>query len=286
MSTFTDKILKRQLPTDSDWEAHLLEVHAQEPRMTPEAFAEFRDSQGRNSYEILAERGEFTPQATQVLDLACGDGHLIPYLFKKLPRLEQAVGVDMSQECIGAAKESLSDSRVDLQVARAQSLPLADQSIDHVFCHLALMLMTPLDPVLIELQRVLKPEGFLSALIPGGEPVGLHKEVSRLTSMFVQTYLPRAREARAAQPSLVRLAEAGEFVQLQQRMPPENLWNYLRGMYLIAMLPAIAQRELQDEVLTLARDHVAGDGMICLQVPMRCLSVRRDQLVISGAERF
>src|SRR5262245_43903582 len=112
MSDFAEKIRKGILPSEAEWESHLIKAHAEEPRQTPEAFAGFRTEEGLNSYEILANQLPLPPRSLNVTDLACGDGHLIPYLLPKLGAESKIVGVDMSVESIELAHAQIQDPRV------------------------------------------------------------------------------------------------------------------------------------------------------------------------------
>lgn len=290
MSTFAEKIRKGILPSEEDWERHLIEAHAQQPRMTPEAFAGFRTEGSLNSYEILANHLPAPPQDRVVVDLACGDGHLIPYLLARLGPNARIVGVDMSGEGLAVARSNVDDPRVGFTLARAQSLPLTDASVDHILCHMAFMLMSPIEPVVSEIARVLKPGGQLVAVIGGGTSTGLYKEIQRLTSLFVHSHLPRYGEARTGSKSVSKeaglnalFAEGFEFpvrlseFQLRYHVAPDGIWEYLKNMYFTPMLPLSARKELQDELMALARDHLDGDGKVLFNVPMRCFSVKRDR---------
>jgi len=276
MSSFRDKLRKGQLPTEAEWEEHLKEAHKDEPRMTPEAFAGYKTADGKNSYDVLADvmpKGDW-----QVLDLACGDGHLIPYLLPKLGAKAQVLGADMSEDGIQIAQKRITDPRVKFAVARAQQLPLKDASIDFILCHMALMLMAPLPPVMTELRRVLKSTGVLSAVIGGGTSTGFYKEMQKLTGVFVQAHLPRYHESRQGSGTLAEdlAATFGEVDTyeffLHYNVPPEGVWEYMRNMYFVPMLPDSAQREFKDELINAARGKVDANGKVSFQVPMRRLT--------------
>lgn len=60
--------------------------------------------------------------------------------------------------------------------ARADALPVADRSVDVVCAAMSLQVLTPLNRVLAEISRILRPGGSLIALIPangGGPPAVL-----------------------------------------------------------------------------------------------------------------
>ena len=104
------------------------------------------------SYERLAAR---VPRDARVLDLGCGDGHLLSLLG---PR---AVGIDIAAEELALARHP----RVQ---ARAQALPFADGAFDAIVSHLAFMLMDEPVRVASEIDRVLAPGGAFHAVLGGG----------------------------------------------------------------------------------------------------------------------
>jgi len=78
------------------------------------------------------------------------------------------VGLDLSHAELAAARRQ-GASRVAL--ADAAALPLADGSAGSVVCSMALMLVQPLDRVLAEVARVLRPGGVFVALLPSRHPL-------------------------------------------------------------------------------------------------------------------
>jgi len=98
-----------------------------------------------------------------VIDVACGDGPLAPELAAR-----GWVGLDLSHAELAAARRQ-GASRVAL--ADVTSLPLAEGSAGSVVCSMALMLVQPLDRVLSEVARVLRPGGIFVALLPSRHPL-------------------------------------------------------------------------------------------------------------------
>jgi len=98
-----------------------------------------------------------------VVDLACGNGPLAGELAAR-----GWVGVDLSR-----AELSLgSRQRVGpVALADVAALPVADRSAGSVVCSMALMLVQPLDRVLAEVARVLRPGGVFVALMPSRHPL-------------------------------------------------------------------------------------------------------------------
>ena len=96
------------------------------------------------------------PAQSTILDLACGTGD-----FVKMARSQghRCVGTDFS---VGMVSHSQLSS--DLVVSDALNLAFSDNSFDAVTCGFALRNFTDLNPVFIELARVLRPGGRVALL--------------------------------------------------------------------------------------------------------------------------
>lgn len=127
----------------------------------------------------------------RVLDLACGDGALLELLLTR--GVEQPVGLDMSDGELSAARGRLG-SAASLVQGRAQELPFADASFDEVTCHLALMLMRPVEQAIAEVQRILRPGGSFSAVVSGGLPA---EQTANAWTMLIQHLRVEAFEGPA-----------------------------------------------------------------------------------------
>jgi ubiquinone/menaquinone biosynthesis C-methylase UbiE len=147
----------------SDGVEFLQQWHSRHPGATTEAIATLVDEMGRNSYEMLAQA--LRSQDEPVLDVACGDG----YLLERARKDHACLGVDWNTAELSAARRRLG-SRAPLVRADAAGLPIATRSIGAVLCHYALMLLQPLEVVLTELARVLRPNGLLATVLPGSSP--------------------------------------------------------------------------------------------------------------------
>ncbi len=137
----------------SEREDTITRFHARHPGITSRALARTA------SYERLV--AEVRPGA-RVLDLGCGDGHLVALL---AARGCAAVGLDLSAAELAAAHARGPGTWIQ---GRAQLLPVADRSLDAVVSHLSFMLLDDLDQVAAELARVLVPGGRFAAMLGGG----------------------------------------------------------------------------------------------------------------------
>ena len=101
----------------------------------------------------------FEPEV--VVDLGCGTGHGAQALVARWPRA-RVIAADFAPGMLRAAARHAGSSRVELLRADALALPLADASVDLVFCNLMLPWCGDLDAAFGEVRRVLRPRGLLT----------------------------------------------------------------------------------------------------------------------------
>jgi ubiquinone/menaquinone biosynthesis C-methylase UbiE len=148
-------------PQADEGEAFLKGFHSRHPGAT--AFALEVPPGERSSYDELADLVPRSGGALDVVDLACGDGALLERLHRRQQPALRLTGIDMSPDELAAARRRLPNG-VEFREERAQQLTLADRSVDVVLCHLAFMLMRPIEPVVAEIARVLRPGGFFASV--------------------------------------------------------------------------------------------------------------------------
>ncbi|XVV12288.1 class I SAM-dependent DNA methyltransferase [Actinoplanes sp. CA-131856] len=107
-------------------------------------------------------------QGTDVADVGCGTGRLLPYLAGRglSPR-----GVDLSPKMIEVARRD--NPGFTYEVADVRELPFADASLVGVVCWFSLIYLAPdaRVPAFAELARVVKPGGYLVAAFKHGDGV-------------------------------------------------------------------------------------------------------------------
>ena len=136
-------------------------------------------------HEIFAGRDQ---RKLKVIDIGCGTGRFIDALKQVWPKLP-VLGIDMSEAYLRHATRHLRRySRVNLSVAKAESLPVANDSQDAL---ISIFLFHELPPkvrraVLHECARVLKPGGRLvlvDSLQRGDRP-----DYDGLLQLFPESY--------------------------------------------------------------------------------------------------
>ena len=115
---------------------------------------------GKHLMPWLPNRNDLT-----ALDLGAGTGFFTELLAS---RYQQVIGLDISKKMLNYAKDHR-DNTIYWLEADAYKIPLQDKSIDLVYSNLMIQWCDPLDLVLDEVMRVLKPGGLFvfSTLIDG-----------------------------------------------------------------------------------------------------------------------
>lgn len=116
---------------------------------------------------------EYVP--TSVLDVGCGTGRLLRKAKARWPKA-QFIGVDPAEGMINIARQLMPEAK--FYVAKAESLPLPDESVDLVFSTASYNFWLDKEKGLTEIRRVLKVGGllFLADFWP---PFGLSKFIRR-----------------------------------------------------------------------------------------------------------
>jgi ubiquinone/menaquinone biosynthesis C-methylase UbiE len=168
-------------------------------------------------HEVFAGRDQ---RALKLIDIGCGTGRFIDALKQVWPKLP-VLGIDLSEPYLRHARRYLRRrSRVTLGVAKAESLPVANESQDAL---VSIFLFHELPPgvrrvVLCECARVLKPGGRLvlvDSLQRGDQP-----DYDGLLELFpgsyhepyYRSYLEEDFTALAAEHGLIHVRDVNAFI--------------------------------------------------------------------------
>ncbi|MDQ1365169.1 MAG: hypothetical protein QOE57_1211 [Acidimicrobiaceae bacterium] len=246
---------------------YLQEWHDRHPGATSIVLGAMSDQAGRSSYRVLADaigRG-----GEPILDIACGDGHLLELL---RPRASCA-GVDWNVAELDAARRRLGRS-IPLVRSDAVRLPFATGAVGTVSCHFALMLLQPLEAVLAETARVLRRGGLLAAVLPASPPQGVDtlwaalrgawRDVTALHPVDV----PSLQDGRALQRDVLAplLQEAGfsslavESFSVSRIVTVDEAKEALLLTYLPELLPPDQFAQLEQALERSLVEMVADNG--------------------------
>ena len=103
-------------------------------------------------------------QPASVLEVGCGFGRCLPYVYDAVPSVARVVGIDHSPTMIEKSKKYLGDyekateNKIESMVANAKELPFKDNEFDCVYTHVCLTHIPPEDipQVTSEISRVAK----------------------------------------------------------------------------------------------------------------------------------
>ncbi len=268
-------------PTSSPVERFLRDFHDRLPGGSTLAFAgtpvaDAHGSRHADTYSALVHRLEDGRTAPgPVLDLACGDGHLLA-LLRATGRA--VLGVDASTGELAAARVRLGDG-VPLHQARAQALPLADGRLAAVTCHMALMLLDEPTQVLAELRRVLQPGGRLLAVVPAMPAAGAPSPATQAFCAALDLQPQRRsewqdvrfgsglwRDAQALSALLQPCFSPPAVTRLEavQRLSPAQAWLWHTGMYDLHLRPDAAWIPAQALFLERLAPLCGADGLVSL----------------------
>jgi SAM-dependent methyltransferase len=237
--------------------------------------------EGRSSYQVIADETGVLSRDSRLLDLACGDGYLLDLLARL--GFSNLIGVDLSLEELSRARERLGPC-AELSCQDAHALTLPAGSVEVVVCHMALMLMEPVEPVLAEIARILEPGGRFIAVVNRyiHDPVlevyrrRLHRTTAEIGMNRLHLGDPRAFTAEG----LCELIDGQGFdrealtiqdFEVRTRAMPSVLWSMLRLTYDVFQLPESAQATLEGRLLRGWESLMDEAGLLTCSMGMRLL---------------
>ena len=251
-------------------------------------FEQFGLENGTTSYEALVTAAELRPQQT-VVDLGCGEGPLLRYVRRCDVRY---IGVDFSAASLTAARQHFGTTDAEFVEADAGQMPLPDASCDVVLSHMALHIMQPVEPVLCEIARVLKPNGTLHVLLPAAWRIPSSAEARRFHDVMhlfqqfkdVSTPTRVGTGTFATEPSIVDTIMRGfagkatvsfTYADLVMHRPPTEALTPFLWAYAFDLIHDAHQPEAAKTFLTKLITLKEGDGLVRLRRPMAIVSARK-----------
>ena len=275
------------MPLPTVAEAYLHDFHQRQVGVTSSAFAHLpahsATANYASSYAALSELVPGGNAPLTVLDLACGDGHLLSLLAARRQAQLHLLGIDMSEAELAAARAALPPS-VQLLLGRGQALELPSASVDYLVSHMALMLMDDIEQVVREMRRVLRPGGQFAAIVGRTFLLGAVNDVfMRVFKPIASAELPPMRfgdRRTGSEAGWRELLDAGfadvEFddIDVPWSPTPAELWAALLDTYDIDRLDDDARQRLRSAFLDAVAHLQNGDGKIATGWGLRLVRAR------------
>ena len=243
---------------------------------------------GTTSFEALVTAAALRPQQT-VVELGCGEGPLLRYLLRSDVRY---IGVDFSAASLAAARRQFGATAAAFVEADAGQMPLPDASCDVVLSHMALHIMTPVEPVLCEVARVLKPHGTFHGFLPAAWRIHASAEARRFHDVMhlfqqfkdVSTPTPIGTGQFATEARVVETITRGfagkatvsfTYADLVMHRPPTEALTPFLWAYAFDLIHDAHKPEAVKTLLTKLIALKEGDGLVRLRRPMAIVSVRK-----------
>ena len=252
--------------TDAAWEAYLGAFHKGTPRASTIAHELFADPRGKTSYARFVGILERFPSPSKiaVLDIGCGDGRLVDHIRLLTGDAARIDAIDIVPEEIERA--AAWGRKANFVTGRAQSLPFENGAYDAVLSHFAFGIMSPIEPVVKEIERVLRPQGFFATL--SVQRGSAREDLAELVTAFHQELAagaivrlgPQIGDQQTTPAGIGALfAAAGstrvmrhEAVQFLATVDADAAWLYLSTQYFFDELDLAARKRLREKVDALA----------------------------------
>jgi len=104
------------------------------------------------------------PQASSILDVACGGGYFLREMARLFASSTSFHGIDLSGEALRIAGQELPKATYALSVA--EDMPFKPRSFDVVTCLGSLEHFLNIGQALAEIRRILRPQGLFLAMVP------------------------------------------------------------------------------------------------------------------------
>ena len=203
----------------------------------------------------------------RVLDLACGSGAMT----RELERDGRTVyGLDLSAGELGIAASRHPGPWLRGDALR---LPIADGSLDAVTSCMGLVVVTPLDTLIGEIARVLKPGGVLAAIAPAVRPLG-PRDLRTLTPLTTRL---RTRPQFPGPVELTSFAETLTKHSLRKVEDARQRYHFTvtsradAELLLSALYLPTTRRSRIEAVIEYLERRIARTGPVDIAIPMRRL---------------
>jgi ubiquinone/menaquinone biosynthesis C-methylase UbiE len=181
------------------------------------------------------------PSYPVILDVGCGRGRSFRLLHERFGA-KRLIGVDIDPSLLAtaAADGEVHGLKLDLRQASGSRLPLADRSVDMVFCHQTFHHLVDQDGAIREFRRVLKPGGLL-----------LFAESTRayIGSWLIRVLFRHPMEVQKSAPEYLALIRSAGFEVPEDAVSLPYLWWSRSDLGLAERIFGVKPPAVRDETL-------------------------------------
>ena len=277
------------------------DFHSKHSGLTEDLLSHYLTSSGKTSYEALLDILK-EPEGKTVLDLGCGSGPLTQLCSQKVGDNGKVIAVDFSIQELELAKKRVKATNVNFLCEPAHQISISDSSVDVVLCHLALALMQPLEPVIKEIRRILKPNGIFSCIVGGtNHSSPIYNEYCALLNSFLQQNSLQYLEDGLGDTNINSISklysifkEEGLYADPQSEDSDFTLEfkgkkekvaaDVMSFFYASSTLPPKGQQALLSKSFELFEKYKHKDGEIIFLIPQERFTVRKMSPAIINAK--
>ena len=176
-----------------------------------------------------------------VVDVGCGSGYSLPKLAQRFaPR--ELVGVDIDPQMLAVARAEADRAGIQPRLVEASStrMPLADASVDLLFCHQTFHHLVEQEAALAEFLRVLKPGGVL-----------LFAESTRryIHSWIIRALFRHPMEVQRTAPEYLQMLRSAGFTVPEASISYPYLWWSREDLGILERWFGIQPKQDREETL-------------------------------------
>ena len=250
-----------------NWQSFLDTFHNRRSGITEEIFVRSSDQDGLNPYQWVEKA---TPKRGDHLDLCCGSAPLfIDAAELNVVRLDRSTGE------LSRAHDRGAEGLVN---GDALSIPLKSGAFNSVTISMALMLIQPMHRVIGEVARIMRQDGYLNIVLPGGGPflgfsdLRIYRKIAKYGGENSLSY-PNGRGVRSIRDEAAKagLAESMDdrhtfqFIATSER----DAELFVDSLYLKELPDLEGDRNVKDKII----DEILTKGT--MKIPLRMLGFRK-----------
>lgn len=288
-----EKIINGKDLLSEEWKQVLLDFHKSNTGVTYQIFKNFRTKGGFNSYQLISnEISSQKENPVKILDIGCGNGILSEYCLESISPISNYIGIDISEHQIELARKNNRKSKVSFKVENSEQLSFRNEEFDYVICHLAFMLLNPVESTLHEIERTLKNNGYFIAIVNSRV---IKDEFLRAVMIAIMQYVsskyPKFSLKNAGNPltynkkglevllkdfpKLSKQIEVSEH-ELTSEMTAESFWQFISSSYNSFYLSVEDKNGLKELVYRMIAEKKTGRKTFDIKYSMNLYKIRKN----------